>query len=84
MKTQRIKSKKTKEQKNVSTFLSSCFNALVNTVIDMDKRGVSEEVWHREVRGKTDDGKDIKVSYGYGVKVGLDDHVKSHKAISRK
>jgi hypothetical protein len=51
-------------------------NGLLHLVADMNKRGVSEEVHHGELKGKTKDGKDIKVKYGYGIKVGLDDLVK--------
>lgn len=52
---------------------------LLHLVADMEKRGVSEVVRHGEINGKTEDGRDIKVKYGYGVKVGLDDFVKKLK-----
>jgi bisphosphoglycerate-independent phosphoglycerate mutase (AlkP superfamily) len=55
---------------------------LLHLVADMDKRGVSEVVHHGEVNGKTKDGRDVEVKYGYGVKVGLDDFVKKLKAKS--
>ena len=54
-------------------------NGLLHLVADMDRRGVSEEVRQGELRGKMKDGKDIKVKYGYGIKVGLDDFVKKLK-----
>jgi hypothetical protein len=55
------------------------FSWLLEKVVDMEKRGVSEEVHQGELRGKTKDGKDIKMKYGYDIKVGLDDFVKKLK-----
>lgn len=52
---------------------------LLRLVADMEKRGVSEVVRHGEINGKTEDGRDVKMKYGYGVKVGLDDFVKKLK-----
>jgi hypothetical protein len=57
-------------------------NGLLRLVADMDRRGVSEEVRQGELVGKTKDGEGIKVKYGYGIKVGLDDFVKKLKAKS--
>jgi hypothetical protein len=51
-------------------------NDLLYIVADMNRRGVSEEVYQGEFKGKTKDGQDIKVEYGYGIRVGLDDFVK--------
>lgn len=51
-------------------------SGLLNIVADMEKRGVSEKVEQGEWKGKTKDGQDVKVRYGYGIKVGLDDFVK--------
>jgi len=48
-------------------------HGLLHLVADMERRGVSEEVQEGEIRGKTRDGKDVHVKYGYKVKVGLDD-----------
>jgi len=52
---------------------------LVGFVVDMEKRGVSEVVEQGELTGKTKEGKDVKVKYGYGVKIGLDDLIKKLK-----
>jgi hypothetical protein len=79
MKTQEQIIIKTKKQKGVIALMFSCFNVVLNTVTDMEKRGVSEVARQGEVNGKTEDGRDIKVKYGYGVKVGLDDFAKKLK-----
>jgi hypothetical protein len=74
------KDNKAKEHNNgVVNFVSYCFNSLLNTVIDMDKRGVTEEFHQGNLRGKTKKGEDINIKYGYGVKIGLDDFIKSRK-----
>lgn len=68
-----------KKREGVFALMSSCFNALLNKVADMGRRGVSEEIQQGEFSGLTRDGEDIKVRYGYGVKVGLDDFAKKMK-----
>ena len=54
-------------------------SGLLHLVADMNRRGVSEEIHRGELRGKTNDGKNIEIKYGYGVKIGLDDFVKKLK-----
>jgi hypothetical protein len=59
--------------RGVVALLFFCFNALLNKIADMEKRGVSEEIYQGELKGKTKDHKEVKVKYGYGIKVGLNE-----------
>lgn len=62
----------------VKTLMRS-IGGLLNVVAGMEKEGISEKVEQGEWSGKTKDGRDLKVKYGYGIKVGLDDFVKNLK-----
>jgi hypothetical protein len=52
---------------------------LLHLVSDMEKRGVTKEIRQGEIRGKTEYGKDLKMRYQYGVKIGLDDVINGLK-----
>jgi hypothetical protein len=67
------------KQGALTKVLVSGVKHLVHVVMDMDRRGVSEDVRHGEIHGKTKDGSPVKITYNYGVKIGLDDVIKKLK-----
>jgi hypothetical protein len=67
-----------KSNNPILKIVSKGINGLLNLVADMDRRGVSEEINTGVIMGKTKDDQDVSVNYKYGVKIGLDDVVKSH------
>jgi hypothetical protein len=67
-----------KSNNPILKIVSKGINGLLHLVADMDRRGVSEEINTGVIMGKTKDGNDVSVKYKYGVKLGLDDVVKSN------
>jgi hypothetical protein len=51
----------------------------LHLVTDMEKHGVSEVVYQGERKEGIEDGRNVKVRYSCGIKVGLDDFPKDHK-----
>jgi hypothetical protein len=76
---QKISNKASKQKSPISSLISYCLNTLLTALVDMDKRGVTEEVHQGNLKGKSRNGEDINIKYGYGIKIGLDEFIKGHK-----
>jgi hypothetical protein len=60
--------------------------ALLNFVVDLEKKGQSEYKEEGEIEGKTKNGKKIKGAYGFRIKVGLnpEEMKKGHPQLKAK
>jgi len=59
--------------------MKKSLNYLLNSVADMEKKETSVMLKSGEFNGITKEGKEIKVKYRYGLKIGLDDLIKRKK-----